>query len=462
MERIRITSLAAGQVFTQNLYSVSGQKLLGSNVPLTETHVELIQRCGEMEVILAEGSEDLVVAGILRRFDSTQLAVGQRLRGSLVSSSGNLLLEQGQEIEPHHLDAVAAGGRAFLVDKPGPDPRRERLLMADALVDELLADARALSPRVAGQAGASWIKAGHPARWPQPAQLFEYRAQAVESLRLSYARIEAGLEAPGSMFDPILDGLLDRLGAHPTRFTQLALLCPRREDYLPDHAVTVCVLAMSIAGQLHWAREDVRQVGLAALIFDLGMLLVPERIRIGATTLTDVDRARVHRHPVFSVAMAKLVSDIPVLVRLAALQHHERENGSGYPRGSRRDTICDLARVLAVADVFAAATEARGYRRPKLPYIAMEETLRAASLMALWKPAARALVQAAGLFPVGSYVRLSDGRNAHVICADPVHIDRPQIRPLGVDGRAKGDIIDLATVPPEALAVVRPIATATG
>ena len=462
MERIRISSLASGQVFAQNLYSVTGQKLLGCNVPLTETHVELLHRCGEMEVVLAEGSDELVAAGLLRRFDSTQLAVGQRLRGSLVSSTGSLLLEQGQEVEPHHLDAVAAGGRAFLVDKPGPDPRRERLLIADALVEDLLADAKLVNPRVTAQTGSYWVQAVDPAAWPQPAQLFEYRARAVESLRLTYAHIEAGLESPVSTFDPILDGLLDRLAAHPSRFTQLALLCPRREDYLPDHAITVCVLAMSIAAQLRWARADVRQVGLAAMIFDLGMLLVPERIRIGASDLTDVDRARVHRHPVFSVAMARTISDMPTPVRLAALQHHERENGSGYPRGSRRDTNGDLARVLAVADVFAAATEARGYRKPKLPYIAMEETLRAASLMALWKPAARALVQAAGLFPVGSYVRLSDGRNAHVIGADPTHIDRPLVRPLDVDGRPKGDAILLADLPADALAVVRPLATATG
>jgi HD-GYP domain-containing protein (c-di-GMP phosphodiesterase class II) len=262
--------------------------------------------------------------------------------------------------------------------------------------------------------------------------------------------------------DPVLSDLLDRLGRHPTRFTQLALLCPRREDYLPDHAYTVAVLAMAIAHQLHWPDDEIRQLGQAGLLFDLGMLLVPERIRTGACQLTDVDRARVRRHPIFTLTMLEVVGDTPIMVRLAALQHQERENGSGYPQGKRREGICDLARVLAVADSFAAATEPRHYRRPKLPYIAMEETLRAASLLVLWKPAVRALVQAAGLFPVGSYLKLSDGRNASVIAANAKQVDRPTVQPLHGDGRPKGDAIDLAAVPADEVAIVRPLATATG
>src|SRR5690606_179551 len=143
-------------------------------------------------------------------------------------------------------------------------------------------------------------------------------------------------------------------------------------------------------------------------------------------------------------------------------QHHERENGGGYPRGTRREQVCDYARVLAVADSFAAATEPRSYRKPKLPYIAMEETLRSTATMVFWKPAARALVQAAGLFPVGSYVKLSDGCNAHVIAANSKALDRPAVQPLDADGNDKGDPIDLAELDKKALSVVRPISGSLG
>ena len=146
------------------------------------------------------------------------------------------------------------------------------------------------------------------------------------------------------------------------------------------------------------------------------------------------------------------------IIQLAALQHHERENGSGYPRGTRKDATCDYARVLAVADSFAATTEPRHYRKPKLPYIAMEEIIRSTSAMTFWKPAVRALLGAAGLFPVGSFVKLSTGKNAHIIASNPQQLDRPTIQPLGPDGQPQGPAIDLAIVPKADLAVVRPIA----
>lgn len=72
-----------------------------------------------------------------------------------------------------------------------------------------------------------------------------------------------------------------------------------------------------------------------------------------------------------------------------------------------------------MADVFAALTSPRHYRRNKLPYVAMEQIVRSAAAGQFDKPAARALVQAAGLFPVGSFVRLSSNRIARIVAANP-------------------------------------------
>jgi hypothetical protein len=94
--------------------------------------------------------------------------------------------------------------------------------------------------------------------------------------------------------------------------------------------------------------------------------------------------------------------------------------------------------------------------------MAMEETIRTTTANSLWKPAVRGLLQAAGLFPVGSFVKLSSGKHAHVISANPRQLDRPCVQPLDATGNVVGAPIDLAHVHPDELSVVRPIAGPTG
>lgn len=462
MQRIRVSSLRAGQAFDKSLFYSTGQKMLGANVTLSARHIEAIQRCGEVELLLAEDVQELVEAGLLDRFDGSRLSIGQTLRQEVITSTGRVLLEAGQEVEEHHLDALAAAGGALMPKKPTASERRERILAADTLVEALDQKTRGLDLRVRPASSNDWIQPRDAAEWPSAVDLTTLRNAAVARLRDLYARIEAGLAVEVEAFDPMIDDLVQRLSQHPTRFTQIALQCPRKEDYLPDHAYTSAVLAMATAAQLNWPLPDVRRAGLAGLLFDLGMLLVPERIRVGANSLTDIDRSRVHRHPVFSLAMLETVERTETIIKLAAVQHHERENGSGYPRGLRRDAICDLARLMAVTDSFAATTEPRHYRRPKLPYVAMEELLRSTSTLWFWKPAVRALLQATGLFPVGSFLKLSDGRGARVVAANPTRVDRPTVQPVDMTGKDVGGMVDLAAPECAELTIVRPMSGPTG
>ncbi len=403
MEHIDISTLRVGQVFDRSIFSLNGQKLLNAGVPLKLEHLHAFRAIGDKEVLLAASLEELVSAGIISRLDGSALKVGQTAREGVMTAGGQMLLDPNDEIEPHHLDALAAGGGALVSKTQAQLQWRERILMGDALVKALEEQIPSLKLRVMPEANSDWIKPVDSKDWPEVEQLTHWRNDQVEKLRDYYARIEAGLPIPLDRFNALVDDLQVHLAQHPTRFTQLALLCQRREDYLPDHAYTVTVLAMGIATRLGWPLHDVRQMGLAGLLFDLGMLLIAQRIRTSAAELSESDRGRVQRHPIFSLAMLQMVEGVPPIIQLAALQHHERENGTGYPCGTRRDAVCDYAKVLAVADSFAATTEPRHYRKPKLPYIAMEETLYVSTTsMAFWKPARCAgCCKRRGIFPWG-------------------------------------------------------------
>lgn len=452
MQRVRISSLRAGQSFPHAVFLPSGQKLFAASTRLTDHHLDLMRRQGVSEVILAEDALELEQAGVVQRVDTAGLQVGQTAAEPLMAQSGQWVLDAGNEIEQHHIDALRAAGSAFVAQADGaasdasPDAagklsRRERLIVADEILDQLERELDAVPSRVAVQAK-SWLATADAANWPAAEQLTDIRNAAVEKLRHLYAKVEAGVPTTADAdFLPIVDDLLARLASHPAQFTQLALLIQRRDDYLADHAYAVAVFAMSIGGHLKWSREDVRALGLAALVSDLGMLL---------------DRARVQKHPLFALSLMRSVGGLPPVVKLAALQHHERESGGGYPRARRKDQICEFARVLAVADAFAAATAPRTFRKKKLPYAVMEEILRAAAMQTFWTPACRALVQSAGLFPVGSYVKLSTGERAHVVGSNAAAVDRPMIR-IVEQGKRRGQTLDLAKLPKQELAVVRPI-----
>lgn len=462
MQRVRINTLTPGQVFKKGLFLASGQKLLGPNTPLTQRHIDVMRLQGATEAIVADSVAELASEGVVSPVEK-KLAVGATAEAGVITRTGQLVLEPGEEVEQHHIDAIQAGGGAFAPhDDAAHDSgdgalRRERLMMTDALAEALERELDDAALRVDVSHHVEWIEPVDVAGWPSVRKLTEHRSAAVETLRKLYAKIEAGVDVSTDDFKPIIDDLIERLAKYPSRFTQLALLIPGRSDYLPDHAYSVAVLSMSIGANLKWNKEDVWQVGLASLLYDLGMLLVPQRIRVGASELSDMDRQRVNKHPLFTLSMLQHVADVPAVVKLAAMQHHERENGSGYPRGRRKEQISDYARVLAVADAFAATFQSRHYRKAKLPYVAMEETLRLASAMVFWTPACRALVQSAGLFPVGSYVKLSTGQRAHVIGSNAAQVDRPVIQPLDDSGRPIAAPIDLAQIPKSQLAIVRPI-----
>lgn len=458
MKEIKVTHLHEGHRLEHALYLPTGQKLLNPRTSLTERHIELLLRQPHDKLILADSIQELVDAGLIKPLENNSLKVGQRASRQIVGAGGGVLIEEGQDVEDYHLEAMRRGG--FFQEKPvDPAERdRERKLMADLAVEDLQAMMDRLPLRVTPQQMEIWDNhRPDGSHWPAIKQLTEWRERHVGQLRQLFGQLYSGNTVSVEQFEQIIDELQYHLLNHRRQFAQLALLCPRREDYLPDHAYTCTVLAMATAAQMTWAIEDIRRMGMAAMLFDLGMMLVPRRIRTGGFQLTDIDRNLVHRHPAFSLVLMSNVERLDERVKMAAYQHHERENGSGYPYGARQSAICDYARALAVVDVFSALTSPRNYRKMRLPYQAMETVVKSAAANQFYKPAARALVQSAGLFPVGSYVELSSRKFAFVLAANPNHIDRPVIEPIDEQGNLSGKPVDMSDLPVEMLAVVRPV-----
>lgn len=191
-------------------------------------------------------------------------------------------------------------------------------------------------------------------------------------------------------------------------------------DVSDDHNIAqrclhMAVLGMAIGAMQGFDEENIRNIALAGLVHDWGMAKVPEEIQTASHVLSEVEFLEIKKHAIHSLELLENVSGLPQVVSLVCYQVHERPNGHGYPRGRKSHTIHPFARVLGVADRFVGLTSPRPYRSALKPYAAMECLLKQSKAGSVDPDSVRALLNILGLFPIGSYVALSDSRVARVL-----------------------------------------------
>ncbi len=220
-----------------------------------------------------------------------------------------------------------------------------------------------------------------------------------------------------------------------------------QDEYLFDHCMNVSLVGMAIAAQLGLPREAITQVGLGALLQDVGMLMVPEEIRLAPRALTDDERFEIERHPIYTLDYLERIEGLPSTVRFIGYQVHERADASGYPRQRSGMLIHQFAKIVAVADAYAAMTRPRPHRNSMLPYEAIRTVLTQGSHSKFDRTIIRALLDCVSLFPIGSWVELSNGMRARVIRANPGFHTLPVVMEVDADYNPTGRIIDLSMQP---------------
>ena len=145
-----------------------------------------------------------------------------------------------------------------------------------------------------------------------------------------------------------------------------------RDPYTAGHQKRVAMISMAIANQLGWDKERTQALYMAAMVHDIGKLAIPSEILTKPSRLTDIEMQLVQGH---AEAGYQILKDIPFPWPIADMvrQHHERLDGSGYPRGLKADQICEEARILSVADTIEAMASHRPYRPSKGLAAAMAE-----------------------------------------------------------------------------------------
>jgi HD-GYP domain-containing protein (c-di-GMP phosphodiesterase class II) len=225
------------------------------------------------------------------------------------------------------------------------------------------------------------------------------------------------------------------------------------ENYLSSHTVRSTIIAIIIGLQLKLAFHKVIDLGIAALVHEIGMLKLPQQVYLSDRPLNPQEQKVIMSHPVLGYSMLKNF-DFPLAINLAALEHHERENGTGYPRRLPSDKISLFSKIIAVACSYEALSAKRPHKEAKDGFTGMIELLKNEGKR-YNDTVVRALVLSLSLYPIGLYVLLSNGKKGQVVDVNPEEPRYPVVQVFGEftpDGKNK----HIRTAPND-INIVRPL-----
>lgn len=138
-----------------------------------------------------------------------------------------------------------------------------------------------------------------------------------------------------------------------------------------SHSVNVCAYATGLGQQIGVTGDDLFNLSLGAFLHDAGKTRVPESILTKAGPLTQADWAIIKKHPEWGLQLVEEATRRRPIAQTIVFEHHERMNGSGYPRGLGGNQIHPMARLVALVDAYDALTAARYSREPHTPFEAL-------------------------------------------------------------------------------------------
>lgn len=203
----------------------------------------------------------------------------------------------------------------------------------------------------------------------------------------------------------------------------------RSKNYLVTHSMRSTVLAITIGLQLHMSLSKLIELGITCMLHEIGMIRLPPQLYLTDKQLSQGERAQIATHPVIGFEIVKELQ-FPLTIQLGILEHHEKENGTGYPRHLTGEKISVYAKIIAVACSFEAITAPREYKTERTTFDAMVEMLKNANHQ-YDETVIKALLYSLSLFPIGAYVYLINGKIGQVTDVNPDNPKNPIVQLLG-------------------------------
>ncbi|MFJ7831214.1 HD-GYP domain-containing protein [Peribacillus sp. NPDC097284] len=327
---------------------------------------------------------------------TASLNPGERLGMNIYNEQGNILLSEGLTLTQKMINRLVALNIPFVY-------------IQDSRTDDIM---------------------------PKPPISGELRREALQTIEATFLEIKNGvkvnsaftIEKAALKFTHLVRSIMEELKNSNELLTLLADVYTY-DDYIFTHSFNVTLYTLALGMELKLEKKQLEVLGLGAILHDVGKMLVPVDILRKPGKLTEEEFEQIQKHPEYGFHLIKNVYTVSLIVANCAYQHHERLDGSGYPRGVRGDEIHYYGKIIAVADVFDAVTSNRVYRKAMLPHEGLE-ILYAGAGKKFDKQIIEAFRRAVAIYPNGLTVELNDGRKGIVSSQNEGIGDRPVVRIL--------------------------------
>ena len=193
-----------------------------------------------------------------------------------------------------------------------------------------------------------------------------------------------------------------------------------------NHGVKVALYLIALGRQLGFPKKELSNLGMIGMLADVGKIKLPRALLDKPGMLAPSEYSLIKEHVRLGLDALREAGTLPPEVELGIAQHHERLDGSGYPKGLKGNDISVYGRMAAISDSFAALITPRAYANPLPAQDALMNLYEWAGT-SFHGPLVEQFVQAVGVFPVGSLVELSSGEVAIVVAHNRVRRLEPRV-----------------------------------
>lgn len=262
------------------------------------------------------------------------------------------------------------------------------------------------------------------------AQLY---AEAHEAMERIFTDLERNLPPLPAAATAVVSGVLTQIVNDRTALmTHLAFQKLKYFDSsLAAHSLDTCILSLIVAVESGLDEQRQVQLGLGALLHDVGYARLPRNLVRKRDECSDQERLLLRQHTALGVTVLTGIEGFDDDVRRVVAEHHERGDGSGYPSARTQDTISELAKIVGIVDCYDGMISRRGGRPAMVPHDAIRRLFLAGEKNQFDKLLIETMIRSIGVYPTGSLVRLNTGEQAVVVAVNPQHRLKPHVKIIG-------------------------------